>query len=779
MADDAQLQWVISDMPGASDLWPAAVQRLDGPALWHSARQASANPSQTQQPTPHPIDLPAVTGDDVAYVIYTSGSTGRPKGTVVRHRGLWQLGLATAQQLDLTQPLRVLQFASMSFDAALLEILMAWMHGGSLHLIEASTMLNLSRLAAVMAEQNVDTAWMPPSLAALIDARATPSLRTLFVGGERCPAGLTERLGPQVRLVNCYGPTETTVCPTIHACAIDEAGEWPLEGPPIGRPLPGHTTYVLDAHGQLAPPRVPGELYIGGTGLALGYLYQPTLTAERFVPHPFETGQRLYRTGDLVRWDHAGRLHFLGRIDHQVKVRGMRVELGEIEAALAQLQGVQQAVLAAPTVRDELMLVAHVVPAADAPEEDEAWRQALARQLPMHMVPSMFMRHAALPHLPNGKVDRKALPEPDASRLPQTPLMGPRDAVELSVLQLWEEILGRQGFGILDNFFDLGGHSLKAIRMLGRIQQTFGITLSVSALTQTPTVEAVAAAIRAQTPASTSSLVAIQPLGIRPPIYFVHAAGGSVMCYHELARHMSPEQPVFGLQAQGIEAGTHAAPDLPAMARHYIDEIRAVQPQGPYRLAGWSMGGNIVYEMANQLMLQGEGVALLGFLDSSTNVFDDPTPLRDNAAVLAEMFGNEFDVTADMLRTLPQDNLIETAVSMAESHQWLPPGFTVDQAHRILHVYRSSETSIKQHKPQPLTCEAVLYRTHEKIEGEEDNDPEDRGWGTLIGGGLTIHPVPGNHINMVMAPHSQVLAQVIERDLKAVLPANLLVHKAG
>jgi amino acid adenylation domain-containing protein len=773
MADDAQLQWVISDGPRASGLWPAAVQCLDGPAMWQAAVQESATA------TPHALTLPAVTGDDVAYVIYTSGSTGKPKGTVVRHRGLWQLGLATAQQLDLTQPLRVLQFASMSFDAALLEILMAWVHGGSLHLIEASTMLNLSRLAAVMAEQNVDAAWMPPSLAALIDTRATPSLRTLFVGGERCPAGLAERLGPQVRLVNCYGPTETTVCPTIHACAIDEAGEWPLEGPPIGRPLPGHTTYVLDAHGQLAPPRVPGELYIGGTGLALGYLHQPALTAERFVPHPFEAGQTLYRTGDLVRWDHAGRLHFLGRIDHQVKVRGMRVELGEIEAALARLQGVQQAVVDAPTVRGELMLVAHVVPAADAPELDEAWRQALAQQLPLHMLPSMFMRHAALPHLPNGKVDRQALPEPDVSRLPQTPLMGPRDAVELSVLQLWEEILDRQGFGILDNFFDLGGHSLKAIRMLGRVQQTFGITLSVSALTQTPTVEAVAAAIRAQTPASTSSLVAIQPQGQRPPIYFVHAAGGSVMCYHELARHMSPEQPVYGLQAQGIEAGTHAAPDLPAMARHYIDEIRAVQPQGPYRLAGWSMGGNIVYEMANQLMLQGEGVALLGFLDSSTNVFDDPTPLRDNAAVLAEMFGNEFDVTADMLRTLPQDNLIETAVSMAESHQWLPPGFTVDQAHRILHVYRSSETSIKQHKPQPLACAAVLYRTHEKIEGEEDNDPEDRGWGALIGGGLTIHPVPGNHINMVMAPHSQVLAQVIERDLKAVLPEHLLVHQAG
>ncbi|MEY4766469.1 MAG: hypothetical protein RI907_3142 [Pseudomonadota bacterium] len=763
MADDAQVHWVLTSPAAPTDAappWPAAVQLLDGHALASAALDAQAEA----------LALPTVTGEALAYVIYTSGSTGRPKGTAVRHRSVWHLSLAASLRFDLARPVRMLQLLSMSFDAAVLEIVIGWAHGGSLHLIEAATLMSPPRLMAVMRSHAVDTAAMAPSLAALLDTATLPALRTLIVGGERCPADLPQRLGPQVRLINSYGPTETTVSPTAHACAVNEASEWPQEGPPIGRPLPGATVYVMDAHTQLTPPGVPGELWVGGTGLAVGYLHRPDLTAERFVPNPFEPGQRLYRTGDLVRWDATGRLHFLGRIDQQVKVRGMRVELGEIEAALERLAGVQQAVVSAPNLRGELTLVAHVVSTADAPTADAPWRQALSQRLPMHMVPALFMRHPALPALPNGKVNRLALPQPDAAALPATPFMGPRDALELAVLQLWEEVLGRQGFGILDNFFDLGGHSLKAIRLLGRIQQAFGLNLSVSALTQTPTVEAVAAAIRAQTPPSTDSLVAVQPKGKRPPIFFVHAAGGSVMCYHELARHMSPDQPVYGLQAQGIEAGTTAAADLPAMARRYVAEVRAVQPQGPYRIAGWSMGGNIVFEMAHQLLQAGEDIALLGLLDASAQGFDDPTPVRDNAAILAEMFSNEFDVSADMLRALPQDTLIENAVALADSHQWFPPGFTVDQAHRILNVYRSSERSIKAHKPQAIACGAVLYRTHELIEGEADHEPEDRGWGPLIQGGVTIRAVPGNHINMVMPPHSKALAQAIERDLKAVLP---------
>jgi amino acid adenylation domain-containing protein len=775
MAEDAALHWVLSDAivnqatPNTtSSPWPAHTQVVDGQAL-------------CVPPDPHENltqPLPTVQGDDLAYVIYTSGSTGRPKGTQVAHRSVWHLGLAATQSFDLARPVRMLQLASMSFDAAVIEIVIAWAHGGALHLIDAGTLMNLPRLQAVMREQAIDTAVMPPSLAALLDTTGL-ALRTLIVGGERCPVDLAASLGAQVRLINGYGPTETTVCPTAHRCPIDEAADWPPEGPPIGRPLPGATAYVLDAHGQLQPPRVPGELYIGGTGLALGYLNRPELTTERFVPHPFAPGQRLYRTGDLVRWDHEGRLHFIGRIDQQVKLRGMRVELGEIEAAMCQLPGVQDAVVTAPLVRGEPMLCAHIVPQATTtsaiPSTDEAWRNALSQRLPLHMVPTVFMRHAALPLLPNGKVDRRALPEPDASALFKAPFVGPRDTLDLAVLQLWEEVLGRQGFGILDNFFDLGGHSLKAMRLIGRIQQTFGVTLSVASLMQTPTVEAVAAAVRQQTKPSTSSLVPIQPKGQRPPIYFVHAAGGTVMCYHELARHMSPEQPVYGLQAQGIEEGTEPAPDLPAMARQYIDAIRTVQPHGPYRIAGWSMGGNIVFEMAQQMHLQGEEVAFLGLLDASALAFNNPTPVRDDPTILAEMFSNEFDVTADMLRQLPQDSLIETAVAMADSHQWLPPGFTASAAHRILRVYRESEASIKGHLPQPLACGATLYRTHEVIEGE-DEEPEDRGWSALVQGGLRITPMPGNHINMVMHPHSEALAKGIDRHLEEVLPANLLAR---
>ncbi len=770
MAEDAQLRWVITqpELPAAH--WPAGCQTV----LAHELLATSVHTGGTTD-ADAPA-LPEVNADQPAYVIYTSGSTGRPKGTQVAHHSVFHLAHAAARTFGLAAPVRMLQLASLSFDAALIEMVMAWARGGSLHLIDQQTLMDMPRLVEVMKAQAIDAVVMPPSLAMLLPAAELPALRTVLVGGDRCPAELAVHLGPQVRLFNGYGPTETTVCPTAHFCSIEEAGPRPLEGPQIGpaigRPLPGATVYVLDAQGRLVPPRVAGELYIGGTGLAMGYLHRPELTAERFVPHPFEPGQRLYRSGDLVRWDHDGQLHFLGRIDQQVKLRGMRIELGEIEAVLRAQPGVQDAVVMAHAGRGELTLCAHVQPTADAPPGDQPWREGLARLLPPFMVPPVFMRHAALPTLPNGKVNRLALPEPDAGLLSQAPFMGPRDPLELAVLQLWEEVLGRQGFGILDNFFDLGGHSLKAIRLLGRIQQTFGIDLSVASLMQTPTVEAVAAALRQQTPPSTSSLVPIRPQGSRPPIYFVHAAGGTVMCYHELARHMSPEQPVYGLQAQGIEAGTEPAANLPAMARHYVEAIRTVQPQGPYRIAGWSMGGNIVFEMAQQLLLQGEEVALLGLLDASAAAFNNPTPVRDNAAILAEMFSNEFDVDEALLRQLPQDTLIEQAVALAESHKWLPPGFTVDQAHRILRVYRESEAAIKQHRPAPLACDAILYRTHEVIEGEDD-EAEDRGWTPLVSGQLHIASVPGNHINMVMAPHSETLARCIDAHLAALLPAPL------
>src|SRR5437868_5413889 len=459
---------------------------------------ADAPVIESQLSTAPPLDLDP---RHPAYVIYTSGSTGTPKGVVVEHGGIPNLAAAQIDRFAIAVGDRVLQFASPSFDAAVSEIATTLMVGATLVL--PADERGGDALANLIVEKNVTHATLPPVLLASLSEDMP--LRTLIVAGDACPADEVARWSKNRRMINAYGPTETTVCATMSET---------LSGafiPPIGRPIWNMQAYVLDEGLDPVPAGVAGELYIAGVGLARGYLNRASLTAERFVADPNGSGgARMYRTGDLARWRTDGVLEFLGRADAQVKLRGFRIEPGEIEAVLTAQPGVSQAaVIARPEGSGGQRLIGYVVAVPGAALDTAALRAALSRQLPDYMVPSALVVLERLPLTPNGKLDRRALPEPElgsphSHRAPRTPQ-------EAILCSLFAEVLGVERVGVDDNFFERGGHSLLATRLISRIRATLNVELAIRSLFEAPSVEALSARLSSEAVASRAPLVAVQP----------------------------------------------------------------------------------------------------------------------------------------------------------------------------------------------------------------------------------------------------------------------------
>jgi len=453
---------------------------------------------------------------------------------------------------------------------------------------------------------------------------AFSTLRTLIVGGEALDPNSVRTVlkdNPPLRLVNGYGPTENT---TFTCCAlVREVPEGALNVP-IGRPISNSQVYILDSHFNPVPVGAPGELFAGGDGLACGYWNRPQLTAEKFILHQFSAEgpcHRLYRTGDLARYLPDGNIEFLGRLDQQVKIRGFRVELGEIETVLGRHPGVRECAVTVSGARArQTRLIAFIVPASGRAPNSSQLRQFLNDQLPNYMVPSAFVELAALPLTANGKLDRQALPEADKQRPRlEKKFASPRDAIELELTNIWEDVLGIKPIGIEDHFFDLGGHSLLAVRLVARIEKAFGRKLRLAAIFMAPTIEKLAGVVREQSRegsvTSGTSIVELQSRGARPPLFLVHGAGGGMFWgYVNLATRLGARQPVFGFSSRGLD-GRPEFGSIEEMAAQYVGDLRVVQPRGPYYLGGYCFGGNVAYEMARRLESQGEKVALLILLN--------------------------------------------------------------------------------------------------------------------------------------------------------------------
>ncbi|MER7769136.1 amino acid adenylation domain-containing protein [Kitasatospora sp. NPDC096140] len=555
-----------------------------------------------------------------AYVIYTSGSTGRPKGVVVSHRGVPSMVHAQAATLGVDADSRVLQFASTSFDASVWDTWMALLTGGCLVVVPESDRVPGPALADFLRVHGITHATLPPAVVLATEFDEDVAGVTLITAGEACTPAVLDAARHFAKVVNAYGPTESTVCATMRT--VDGVPQ----AVPIGRPVANTRVYVLDARQRPVPPGVPGELYLAGAGLAIGYLNRPALTAERFLPDPFGApGERLYRTGDLVRWTADGELVFLGRTDEQIKIRGFRVEPGEVEAVLTGHPEVAHAAVVAREDRPgDVRLVAYAVLAAGLQPQDRdpagALRRYAAEHLPEYLVPGDVVVLDRLPLTPSGKLDRKALPAPSASGPAAEGLAGedaPDDPRTAVLVRLFAQELGLDRVGPDDSFFELGGHSLLATRLIGRIRALLGAEIGIATLFEAPTAAGLAARLdEAPTDPYASVIELRRGRASSRPVFCIHPIGGLSWCYSSVLPHLERDQPVYGIQVTESHGRFKAVESLDALARRYADLITATHPDGPYVVMGWSLGGVLSYEVARLLEASGRTVDLVVLYDA-------------------------------------------------------------------------------------------------------------------------------------------------------------------
>jgi aspartate racemase len=695
----------------------------------------------------------SATPSDIAYVIYTSGSTGKPRGVLLPHAGLVNYAANMSRVYSISPEDRVLQFCSISFDIALEELFITWLSGATLVFRPEEMPLAVPEFLAWIAQQRVTVLDLPTAywhewvhqFPELREPKPEP-LRLVIVGGEKVSskayATWFSSGGRQVRWINTYGPTEASIAATAFepnfACV-----EAIAENIPIGRPVANTRIYLLDRHLNPVPIGVAGELHIGGVGVAQGYLNRPDLTAEKFIPDVFSTepGARLYKTGDLARYLPSGEIEFLGRGDDQVKIRGFRVELGEIEAALAKHPRIREtAVVAREDVPGDKRLIAYFVVRHGGKATPADLRRHLQHQLPDYMVPSTFIALRAMPLTPNGKIDRRGLPAPEHEASNEIAIA--TDAQQSQLVKIWEDVLGKKPIGIRDNFFELGGHSLLAARLIHRVGQTLGKTLPLAMLFEAPTIEQLASSLRQDWGHYWSSLVPIQPAGSQPPLFCVHGVGGNVLGFYELAHSMSPDYPFYGLQSQGLDGKHPCHARISDMATHYLDEIRSVQPKGPYFLGGFSFGGLVAYEMAQQLLACGEKVGLLVLFDT------DPGNLKPVTA-------------ASFIRLLLQPSWQHWAHDLPKKAR--------KRIHRSLRNWRVPQTlrdvrnsnvaAAEAYVLRPYAGAVTLIRASEKSLRSSD-DPH-AAWPGLVGS-LEIHEMRGDHFDMLLLPQVNRLAECLK-----------------
>jgi amino acid adenylation domain-containing protein len=702
-----------------------------------------------------------VTEDRLAYVIYTSGSTGKPKGVGITHSGLANTVLAVGEDLNLGPDDVVFAGSTIAFDVACLELFLPLAFGASSYMAEKDLAgdagLRLGQLRASSATVMMGT---PTMYRLLLEAGWQGDARMqVVVGGEVLPLNLGTRLAGMCRAVwNQYGPSETAICATRARIDVD------VDKITIGRPLPNVSIYLLDHHLQPVARGSMGEIYIGGVGVAPGYLHRPDLNQARFLSDPF-SGGRLFRSGDLAIELADGRFDFLGRYDDQVKVRGFRIELGEIESALRQCDGVQAAVVRAIDLEeDDRRLVAFVIGNETLFGQ---WRQSLRRRLPHYMVPAEFVPLHAFPTTASGKVDLQAL---DTMRLNEARIRpvsdpSPADPVEARLKEIWQSLLKLNTVGLDQDFFALGGHSLLAARMLVQVEQWFGSKLPHSVLLEHPTIHGLAAYLRQSPAGKWPALVTIQGGASLLPLFIAHGLGGSLLSFIELANALGPEQPVYGLQLPPF-IDEHQA-DLRILAANFVKQVRAIQPAGPYNLAGHSSGGLVVFEMACQLMEQGETVGLLALLDCDPNTGKVPhRPFKDwdtfKTSLRRLLTG--FNLREFLARRI-MHHRIRTRSWLAERSRrfgigrgWLPDSARAS----LLGKDGFLLLAIRDYQLKPYPGNASLFMAQD--EPRSDTEPE-RMWVGRILGVCETKMIPGNHQTILARPHVTSLAREISQRL--------------
>jgi amino acid adenylation domain-containing protein len=709
-------------------------------------------------------------GADVAYVIYTSGSTGRPKGVVMPHRALtnllgWQLG-----ERQGFGAARTLQFASLSFDVSFQEMFSTWCSGGTLVMVTQEMVRDAPAMLRFIADQGIERCFFPFvylqhvaevfQLGLVLPQR----LREVITAGEQLEitpqiANFFKRL-PECRLHNHYGPSESHV---VTAYTLPrKVNEWGRL-PPIGKPIHNTQIYIVDSNGEPVPVGVAGELCIGGRSLSRGYLNRAESTGEKFIPDRFsgERGGRLYRTGDLARYRADGEIEFLGRIDNQIKIRGFRVELGEIETTLVRHPQVREAVVVArEETKGERRLVAYVVTPGEEEGLGRELRKFLKQHLPEYMVPATFVQLEALPLTPSGKINRRALlvmKGEESGKAEQ--YAAPRTPAEEKLAEIWSAVLKRERIGIHDNFFDLGGHSMLAVKLMAEIEKAFGQKIPLVSLFQGSTIEYLTGLLR-QDAASISwpTLIRIQAGDSKHPLFCVSHPNVNALGYRSLARYLGPDQPVYGLQAQYPEdlEGEHSRAVVEELATEYMQAMLAAQPNGPYQFVGMCRGAHIAYEIARRLENDGQKVALLGILDTWVleNTYSYYWYVEHYGRQLSSFLHIGLRNQLAFIRKKAQDRLGNSREAVGQV-----------QTSRPRNINPLHETYFPGAKFVPPTYRGPIAVF--RVRRQPLNRIRDRqlGWGRLTRGGVELHTVLGKHLTLLQEPYVRGLAEELKKCL--------------
>ncbi len=713
--------------------------------------------------------------NDLAYVIYTSGSTGQPKGVMVEHKGLCNLALVEIETFDVHPSSRVLQFASFSFDAFIWEVLMAWGGGATLYLGNKDNLMPGLPLVERLRDDAITHITLPPSALAVLPWENLPSLQTIIVAGEACSPELVKKWSQGRNFFNGYGPTEGSVCATIAKYTSFE------EKITIGRPIPNVQVYILDSHLQPVSIGVPGELHIGGAGLARGYLDRPDLTAEKFIEvNLLGKIERIYKTGDLAKWQNDGNIEFLGRIDHQIKLRGFRIELGEIEAVLLKHPAIKEVIVNLHKTENNQQLVAYVTGEL-IDDLSQQLKQHLKTHLPDYMIPSQIIRLDKFPLTPNGKIDRQALPHPNHES--QSLYEAPRNNIEQQLTEIWSLIVECEKISIHDNFFDLGGHSILAIKLLNEIQKNFNQELSLTSLFQNPTIAQLAQQLsQFEVQPSISDLLVLQPSGQKISIFCVAGSNGHAFYFRDFAMNFADEHPVYGLETPGRD-GSHPLPiSVEDHASSLIKTLQQKQPKGPYILIGYSSGCSVALEMAFQLEQQGEIISLLGIFDAGLVANPDYITKRSDLDWIWNMIerieavkGISLGLHYEQLAAQSDDqNRWYLAAEALYHHNVLPEHSTLSLLRTNLEVMKRVTLNYAAYKPNfVISAPIVLFRAQDvkEIVVQEHQamshyQQSDWGWQPYSNKPVQVVSVPGNHGQMLYEPNVKILADQLKKSIQ-------------
>ncbi len=727
--------------------------------------------------------------DDLAYMIFTSGSTGRPKGVEVTHKALVNFLDSMAREPGIDSNDVMLSVTPLAFDIAALEIFLPLTVGAQVNLLPREIVVD-GRLLKERVDANGATVMQatPMTWRMLLEAgwHGKRDLKILC-GGEALPRDLAEALlARSASVFNMYGPTETTIWSTLWKVAADSG---PIV---IGHPIANTEIHVLDANLQPLPIGVEGDLYIGGIGLARGYRGNPELTREKFIRDPFSraASARLFKTGDRARYLSDGTIEHLGRSDFQVKLRGYRIELGEVESALTEHPSVKQCVvIAKQDAVGENHLVSYIIPVPDQVVNQSEIQGYLREKLPDYMIPTSFILLNSLPLTPNGKIDRNRLPAPEP--LPELPhgKASPHSLLELQLVKIWRELLEVDRVGVTDSFFDLGGHSLLAIRLIAQIEKLTGTTIPAATLFRAPTIRQLTEILADRDqPQPWSSLVPIQADGSKTPLFLIHADTINLF----LPGYLGKDRPVFSLEHQSQDGTKARYTQVETLAAHYLEEIRTVQPEGPYLLAGYSFGGVIAFEIAQRLQSEKQEVALLALLDTMTVDREHDTPsLMSRITVAAKKISRVYESTiremsdpanhrahaipprsrvglSDFVRIFAgrcfRDVVVRVKTALSQVYASL--GYSIPLQLRspyILNVYRRAA---RFYVPQPYPGRVIFFKS-----AMNRSNPQ-VGWGSLVMGQFKVFEVPGDHLELREKVYIDAWAPLLCAEMEAAEESN-------